>query len=277
MNDFSTLAYAKINLTFNKEEFIKEYDERIYPYATDVQNGKPSIEPTRKLNTLWNMVPDDVYDTADYFEQPTDSNSLLITKRQRRVWKMFQLMTLDTEGIVDPLLIKYSSFGTPSLRNETLDKKYFIKEKFKNLKIVKWIEENLPIYDIVSIHCVAIDEDGFSTIHRDMKGLYNSKSSAGINRVYSSGYVTICLNISNGGVPLFWSLDGKDAINCFKTNEDVYLTNDYFLHGVPLCSSRRRQIRITAKPRKEFLDIIDQSSIIDVGKNYNFDPKWPVV
>jgi hypothetical protein len=274
MNDYSTVAYAKINLTFNKSEFIKEYDEQIYPISTYIQNGKLSMELTRKLNEIWNMVPNDVYDTADYFDQPGNIDTHTVIKRQRRVWKMCQLMTLDIENITDPLLIKYAGRGGTALRNETLDKKYVVKDTFKNLKLVEWINKNLPIYDIISIHCVAIDRDGFSTIHRDMKGLYGSISSAGTNRVYKSGYITICLNISNGGVPLFWSLDGKDSVNCFKADEDTYLTNDYFLHGVPICTSRRRQVRITARPKQDFFNLLDKSSIIDVGKNYNFNPEW---
>ena len=42
----------------------------------------------------------------------------------------------------------------------------------------------------------------------------------------------------------------------FDLDDTAYLSNDYFFHGVPVVTSRRRQLRITARPKPEFMDLI---------------------
>lgn len=271
--NFSTLAYAKLNLNFPQEEFIKEYDEVIEPRANPFVNGEHGVLSTIELNSHWKMVPDEEYNTSDVWKQEGNAGTLVQIIRKRRVWKMAQLMILDTSNQADPLFTKLKYFGGPALRNETLTEsyRYTIKPEFANLKMWQWMNDVLPLTDIKNIHCVSMEPGSFATIHRDAQGLYNKDSSANGSRVYNEGYVVICLNVSDGGTPLYWALDGEDVWNARQTNDPVYLTNDYFLHGVGICTSRRRQVRVMGKPKKELLDLFDASSIVDVGENYNYD------
>lgn len=272
-----TLAYSKLNLEFDRDLFIREYDERILPNGIPINNDLASIKQTEKLNRVWGMVDPALYNTGDTYIQPGDHTTMKRIKRSVPAWTMTQLMQLDTETVSDPLLKLTGPIGGTSLRNETLaaEYKFTIKPHFSDLAIVEWIGKNLLLTDIRSIHCVSLEEGSFATIHRDAKGLYNEKSSAGINRVFGQGYVTVCINVSSGGVPLYWSLDGADAVHSRKADDMVYLANDYFLHGVPVCASRRRQVRVTGIPVNGFYDSLDQTTTVDVGQGYNFDPTYP--
>lgn len=272
--DYANLAYCKINLQYDKDVFIKEYDEFILPDSVHINNGKRSLDYTLETNKRWNMVDPAIYETIDYFEQPGDATTLKVYERERRSWKMCQLMELVVHEQTPALLKRYAKFGGSSMRNETLGMEYKLKEKYQNLHIVNWIKNNIPVFDILHLHCVSIEPGGFASIHRDMKGLYDNNSSAGVNKVYTSGYVVICINISSGGVPLYWSFDGINAPH-FIVDDDIYLTNDYFLHGVPVCTSRRRQIRITAKPRPELYNIFNLDTLVRIPENYKFDPRFP--
>lgn len=273
--DFSTLAYAKLNLEFDQELFANEYDLHILPHSKPIANGQASIDGTVELNKIWGMIDPNIYNLCDTYTQPKDSRTLRYIKRNYPAWQMFQLMQLDTKGISDPYLLQNASFGGAGLRNESLDKTFHLKDGFDQLEITKWIFKNLPFKKINSIHCVSIEPTGFSTIHRDMKRLYNNDTSAGVNKVYRNGFVIINLNISNGGVPLYWSLDGTDAVDYQTTDEQVYLCNDYFFHGVPVCSSRRRQIRVTGIPKDSLWNLIDQKTVVDIGQDYQYDPSYP--
>ena len=274
--NFSKLAYAKLKIDFDHAEFSKEYDEKIFPNTIPITNGLATIPVTSALNDKWGMVPTEIYNTGDVAVQDGDFTTTTYLKRERPGWQFVQLMQMDISKVTDPLLLKGSKFGGIDFRNETSDSNYSfdIKPQYKDLKIYKWVTENLPFSKINSMHCVSIEPGGFSIIHRDSKGLYNSQSSAGVNKLYKNGYVVINLNISNGGVPLYWSLDGKDAATPFKTDESVYLTNDYFFHGVPVVTSRRRQIRVLGVPTPELWDLMDHNNKIDIGSNYKFFPNY---
>ena len=272
---FETLAYAKLNLDFDRNLFCKEYDEKILPFGFSTGNSQTSLEMTKNLNKAWGMVPEKEYDEIDTFDQPGDATTYKFNKKTRPSWIMNQLMYIDSSNITDPLILKYSRSALgPSIRNEGLDPKYIwkIKPQYENLEIVKWINENLPLQKINGIHCVSIESGGFASIHRDSKGFYNKNSSAGCNRVYKSGYVVININISDGGVPLYWAYDGKDAKNYYLSNDPVYLTNDYFLHGVPIVTSRRRQIRVTGIPKDEMWNLIDKNTLMRVPDEYKYAP-----
>jgi hypothetical protein len=270
---FKNLTYAKLNLDFDKELFSKEYDERILPNGVLTGNGNLSVRATTFLNKVWGMVPPEEYHKVSVYEQPGDASTYKFVEKERPSWRMEQLMYLDTHEVTDPLLLKYGPEGRgPSIRNETLDNKFTwkIKPKYQDLQIVKWINENLPFERIQGFHCVSIEPGGFANIHRDSKGFYASTSSAGDNRLYKSGYVVINLNISDGGVPLYWSLDGADAKQYHLVNDSVYLTNDYFAHGVPIVKSRRRQLRITGIPKPEMWDLFSPETIMSVPDDYKY-------
>ncbi len=274
-HDYSTTAYAKVNLKFNKKQFIKEYDEFILPAGIPISNSQGIVYMTAKLNEIWGMVPPDVYDTGDVWVQPGSAATLKYITRERPCWIMTQLMELDISNVEDPLMKRWAKVGGPSIRNETLKPEYTwkIKEEFKDLKIWKWIQ-TLPFSKINSLHCVSIEKGGFAVIHRDMKGFYDSNSSAGVSRVYKNGFVTLTLNISDGGSPLWWALDGEDCTKPYKANDLVYLTNDYFMHAVGITNSRRRQLRVTGIPTPELWDMIDHSTRIDIGPDYQFDSTY---
>jgi hypothetical protein len=270
--DLSTIAYAGLNLDFNEQDFIKEYDERIIPHGTVATNGRMGISAFGELNKKWGMVHPDLYDTGDIWEQTADGVIVKYLKRDRPAWKMVQLMQTDLTSVTNPHLIAASKGGGQAFRNSTLDLKYkfHIKPQYEDLKIWKWLQETLPFEKINGVHCTSIEPGGFGSIHRDAKGLYNNKSSAGVSKVFKMGYIVINLNISNGGVPLYWSLDGKDSENVYKADRQIYITNDYFLHGVPIVSSRRRQIRVIGIPKPEMWDLIDHTDKVDIGANYEF-------
>jgi hypothetical protein len=271
--NFKNLAYAKLNLDFDEELFSKEYDERILPTGVLTGNGSFSIKATEYLNKVWGMVDPIEYDKISVYDQPGDVSTYKFLEKERPTWKMEQLMYLDTEGVEDPLLKKYGPKGRgPSIRNETLDPQFNwkIKPEYADLKIVKWVYENLPFEKINGFHCVSIETGGFASIHRDSKGFYNQTSSAGENRLYKKGFVVINLNISDGGVPLYWSLDGEDSRQYHMANSLVYLTNDYFPHGVPIVTSRRRQVRITGIPKSEMWDLFDPETIVSIPDDYKY-------
>ena len=271
---FSTLAYAKLNLTFDRELFIKEYDDRIYPKSFPISTGIGSINHTIKLNQTWNMVHPDIYEQIDTHTM-NDKGERIFLDRGRKSWVMRQLLEMDTTGVTDPVLLKFAKIGGVGLRNAAYQNTFTVKEDCKDMKIVDWIFKTLPFEKIVSIHCVAIDPDGFAPIHRDDRSLFDDKSSIGSNIFYKNNFIIININISDGGVPLYWGFDIPNTNTCYKVNDDVYLTNDYFLHGVPMVTSRRRQIRVSGIPKPEMYQLFDEASIADVGNDYKFNPIYP--
>lgn len=271
---FSTLAYAKLNLSFDRELFIKEYDEQIYPKSFPIASGIDAINRTINLNKNWNMVDPAIYEQINT-HQVSETGEWTKIDRGRKSWVMRQLLEMDKTGITDPVLLKFATIGGVGLRNAAYHNNFKVKEDCKDMKIVDWIFKTLPFERIVSIHCVALDPDSFAPIHRDDRSLFNNKSSIGSNLFYKNNFVIININVSSGGVPLYWGLDMPKENNCYKADDDIYLTNDYFLHGVPQVTSRRRQIRVSGIPKPELRDLFDKQSIIDVGRDYLFNPMYP--
>jgi len=269
---FSNLAYAKLKLSFDKSAFIEEYDSFIFPRSNNISNGKKAILNSIPINLSWKMVDPEIYLKTDMFTQPRDITTRKHHKGEHPAWMMYQMMELDLKDVNDPLMIKYASFGGSALRNATLDKTFFLKKECRDLKIAKWVFDTLPFKKINSIHCVSIEPNGFGAIHRDSISLHNSNvvNGLGSNNLYKQGFVIININISNGGVPLYWSLDDDNFQHAYQSDDDVYLTNDYFYHGIPLCSSRRRQVRVTGIPEDKMFDLFDRSSIISIPDNYNY-------
>jgi hypothetical protein len=249
------IAYCKLNLCFDQDTFIKEYDEFILPNSEPIANGKGSWATSRGINRQWKMVDPELYDSCDV----QDTHSTNIIKRGTPVWLATSLIELDTS---DPDMLTLSRIGSVALRNALLDNgQYRFKEQYKNLEITKWIQA-LPFSKIIGVRCVSLASGSFASIHRDE----NSLSVDGIhksldgNKLWDSGFVSITLNISDGGQPIYYAIN-SNVSNAFKANDQVYMFNDYCHHGVPVVTSRRRQIRITGIPSETFSDIMCMDSV----------------
>ena len=268
--DYSTIAYAKINLDYDQNKFANEYDQYILPNARPVSNSLTSIKQTTELNAIWNMVPTNIYNTIVGFVFVDEFKSVF-TKAPVKTWQMEQLMYIDAEQL-DKKTQEATNFGysgNPVLRNFNYHKDgWHLKPQYKDLEIVKFIQ-SLPFEKIVSIHCVSLEPGQFASIHRDAKG--TRTESADNNKLAKDGYVVLCLNISSGGVPLYWALDGESKHTPLKVNDPAYISSDYFLHGVPQVTDRRRQIRITGIPSKDFANLVSTTDLVTISSNYIFD------
>jgi hypothetical protein len=278
MHPFANLAYARLNLDFDRELFAKEYDEYILPASKQIAIRKPVWQGTRQLNQSWGMVDPDLYDKCNIEIEQGNSGVFSIDPREIPQFKIFNLMTLRTVDSDSDFVKKSAGEGGSLMRNHHLDRLWTLKPEFRHLKIVEFILKKLPFKKIVSIHCASLAAGTFACIHRDLRyssgGVVMHDSNNGIgNGVYQQGHVIISLNISDGGVPLWWSLDGQDRDKVFTVNDQVYMHSDYFLHGVPVCAHRRRQIRITGIPSAKLSGIIDHDHKVVLPDDYKFDPE----
>jgi hypothetical protein len=256
MHPYANIAYATLKLSFDKELFVKEYDEYIFPAA------KPFIPITeqwhnmRRLNPKWHILSDKKF--KYYNNKIIEGNSSFdgITHQ----WNMINLMQADGDS---------PNGGGANWRYQNLNNTKRLKPQFENLEIVKWIYSTLPHTSITGIHCVSIEPGGFATIHRDARWLGDGPNPASKNGYYNNGYVIININISDGGVPLLWCLDHEQT-SPKQANNDCYLISDYFLHAVPETFSRRRQIRVSMIPTTELFNLIDESSNVVIPKDYSF-------
>lgn len=273
---FEHIAYAKLNLNFDKQSFIKEYDEFVLPRATRVANYQYYTNYTRKLNKIWNMVPDEIYDKGDsiYFE----NNQKKFHQGTYRAWMKYQMMELDTSDITDLVsldLHNKDAIVSPVIGIDSLIENNFkLKEECKDSVIANWVLENLPFYKIKSIFCISLEAGSFSVIHRD-RNFPNDPTKVVQNLTAKSGILTVNINITNGGVPLLWALDQDDVSSPIKADDDVYITSDHFMHGIPLCTDIRRQIRIKGIPKPEFWTLIDPNAIVELEENYPYNHQLP--
>ena len=267
MIDFNLLLSAElINLDFDKDSFIKEYDNHILPHSNNIRNGQHVLFKTVNANSNWGMVEPQKYLKADVrTETGADVDNGYPS------WKGTSLIYLDT---TDEELKENSKNGSVSIRNYVLDKqgefKFF--PQYENLNITKYIK-SLPLHTIIGIRCVSLQPDTFSIIHRDDTNyLPDSQRSLKVQRMvdnylWKQGFVQITINISDGEVPLYYSIT-SDLSEKFKTiNYSVYLFNDFFYHGVPITKSRRRQIRITGRPTNDLMKHINNSTLVYYEKN----------
>jgi hypothetical protein len=251
--DYSSLVYAKLNINYPHDVFAEEYDKFILPNSVTIANNFKCLENTKQLNECWNMVPNDVYDRADVF----DENNNLI-KKDYSSWTGTSLIVAYTH---DHDEMHRSKHGSVAFRNTRKgDLKYVFKKAYADLKIVQFIKQ-LPITDIIGVRCVSLSPNGLSILHRDNNGEKFGERSLEENHLWRDGYVSITINISNGGKPLFYSLNSNPTVPLLA-DDPIYLFNDFVYHGVPLVSSRRRQIRITGKPTTEFSKLIETDTII---------------
>lgn len=259
MINFYKLVYAKLNLDYDTSRFINEYDSYILPVSKPILNGKKTMEHAYETNKQWNMVPEEIYYQADH----RDENKYI--KRGYPSWDGTSLMYLDSE---DKELSENSIGGSVSVRNYALDKmgefKFF--PQYENLEIVKFIKD-LPLTNLIGIRCVSLKENTFALIHRDDSN-HLPKSQRILetqkmvnNYLWKSGFVQITINLSNGGVPLYYGINNRLAPEYKTADDKIYLFNDYAYHGVPLTLERRRQIRVTGRPTPELLKLIEYSTI----------------
>jgi hypothetical protein len=276
MHPFSNLAYAKLNIDFDHKLFAEEYDRYILPSAKSIATRRQTLDGTRNLNQSWGMVDPIAYDNLNVEIEIGTSGQYTTEVRGISGFAMNQLLEMVTVDSDSDYVKSQAGNGGSCMRNHHLNRLYKVKAEFRHLKIVEFILKQLPFKRIVNIHCVSLEPGGFSNIHRDARyssdaGLPFASNAGAKNGLFQQGHVIIALNISDGGVPLWCALDGKDRENVFKVNDAVYLHSDYFLHGVPICSSRRRQIRITGIPSSKLNDLIDQSTKVVLPDNYTFD------
>lgn len=257
MIDTKKIIYAKLNLNFPKEKFIEEYDKFILPNSIPIVSGRGTWAATRRINDHWKMVSQEVYDKTDVLEL-----NGTVTKRGYPNWDGTSLVYLDSD---DEKMKRASIHGSVSVRNIIADKGiYKFKEEYDSLEIVRFIK-SLPLTHIIGVRCVSLSPNSFASIHKDSMNLPSlDKSSIVNNHLWNTGFISVTLNLSNGGQPLFFS-DEANYLEPMTVDDDCYMFNDYYWHGVPLVTSRRRQIRITAKPLENFYDLIDSKSIIETG------------
>jgi hypothetical protein len=263
MIDYNTLISAKLNLTYNKQLFIDEYDKHILPISTPVLNGPRQGIVTAKTNIEWNMVPPEIYSQGQV-RSPTAEKSV---KTAYPSWNGCSLLYLDT---TDETLHLGSKNGSVAIRNYALDHmgEWKFYEKFENLEITKFIK-NLPLTDLIGIRCVSLQENTFAIIHRDDTHFLTTKQEfletqkMVNNHIWNSGFVQITINLSDGGAPLYYGITDSLDSNYKTINDDIYLFNDYAYHGVSLTNSRRRQIRVTGRPTLELVKLIEESTVIN--------------
>jgi len=263
MIDFHSLVAAELSgLEYDQVAFAEEYDNRILPVSSNVRNGEDVLLHTIEANIKWNMVDPNKYVKADVRSrtgEPIDNGY--------PSWKGASLVYLDSE---DAELAENSKNGSVSIRNYVLDKhgefKFF--PQYEDLMITKYIK-SLPLDTIIGVRCVSLREDTFAIIHRDNSNfLPSSQRSLKVQRMvdnflWKQGFVQITINISDGGVPMYYS-SSSDLTNEYNTvNYPVYLFNDFFYHGVPITTSRRRQIRITGRPTAALIKHINEASMVN--------------
>jgi hypothetical protein len=201
------------------------------------------------------MVDPSVYDLCDV--QSNDSTEII--NRGVPAWLATSLIELKS---AEPRILMLSKIGSVAVRNALLnDGDYKFKDQYKDLEITKWIKQ-LPFSKIIGVRCVSLKENTFASIHRDENSLvvgaiHNSLEG---NKLWNAGFVSITLNVSDGGQPIFYSLN-SNINKAYTVNDQVYMFNDYCPHGVPVVSSRRRQIRVTGIPTEDFLKVMCTSTI----------------
>jgi len=260
LDNLKEIAYCKLNLSFNSDVFIKEYDEYILPNSRPIVNGLRSWELTRSINRAWGMVDPDIYDTCNV----QDTFGSTIIDRGSEQWQAISLIEAISN---DPNIYHKSLIGSVVIRNNYLGEiDYRFKEMYKDLEISKWIQK-LPLSKLIGVRCVSLKPGTFASIHRDENNINHQKNGSSIsnNKLWNAGFVTITLNLSDGGYPIYTALD-SNLNDPIMINDQVYLFNDYCIHGVPVVNTRRRQIRITGKPTTELIDSMCPETITYIGK-----------
>lgn len=240
MIDITTLIYCELNLEYPREKFIEEIDKILIPDSKLIETGhddKAIMGPLRDINKAWGIITDDEH----------------IDPKSRVSWHVNSLIYSKTDNV---RFNKISEVGSIVARNNLLDKgNWQYKPKYENLEITKFIKK-LPFSEIIHARLLCLEPGRLVLIHND--GLEKSLSK---NLLSSQGYISITLNVSSGGSPLYFA-KMHDYYKRFSTQASSYIFNDYHVHGVPRVWSRRRQIRISGRPTKEFFNLLKLQTII---------------
>ena len=138
MMEFDSMVAAElINLDYDQDAFINEYDRCILTASSNVRNGQDVLFNTINANLKWNMVDPDKYVKADVRSrsgEPIDNGY--------PSWKGASLVYLDS---TESELSENSKNGSVSIRNYVLDRhgefKFF--PQYEDLMITKYIK-SLP-------------------------------------------------------------------------------------------------------------------------------------
>jgi hypothetical protein len=238
MIDIKTLTYCELDLEYNRELFCQEVDQHILPSSVLIEaTAFTEIERLSYVNDAWNMVS-----TDDYHKH-----------NSHKAWMVNSLIYSQTD---EDQLKTLSIHGSIVTRNKLLGAgKWAWKEEFAELALTKFVKQ-LPLVDIIHARILCLFPGKMAAIHRD-----NRTKSLTSKLLSDSGYVTITLNLSDGGQPLFYSLV-SDENSPRTTNAAIYAFNDYNLHGVPYVNSIRRQVRITGKPTEEFFKKLKLDTLV---------------
>ena len=271
---YANIAYSPMTMEYDRDRFVYEYDRYILPRSRPIYNSIRGRDATIELNRQWGMIDPEVYAKQDGTTHPSwadrsnDGSSL--QKLGNPSWLQAVMTEMIVNNLDDATLQEAGRHGRLAARNFAPDRDWQLKSEFAklNLQLVNFIYAKLCLSRIIWINCVSLEPGRCATIHRDSMRLYPHGSNPMLNNgLAHKGYVVVTLNITNGGVPLYWSLDDL----CPRVADDsMYLSSDYFLHGVPVVTSRRRQIRVMGVPGAGFDQLIDQSQAIVLPDDYEY-------
>lgn len=254
---FKNIVYGEVNLDFDQELFAKEFDEFILPYSLPFVAVHTQWTFMPLLNKHWKIISDDKYQK---YNEIIESGGTEL-EGMTHYWRAINLI----RGAEGPENITGASWRSINRHNQNT-----LKTQFQNLEIVRWIYQNIYAEKIVGIHCVSLEPGQFATMHRDAHWANKDTPNPALkNGFFKEGFIVLCLNVTSGGAPLLWALD-HEKTKPKKIDAKCYIGNDYFIHGVPEVSSRRRQIRISFKPKKDFFNLIKEETIIALNDGYEY-------
>lgn len=276
---YANIAYAPLALEYDRDRFIYEYDRFVLPRSRPIYNGVRDRDATVALNHCWGMIDPDIY---------SKQNASAVTSWQNgQTDKGFQgqgdgssniswLQAIMTQMVVndddDGILQEAGRRGSLPARNFAPHRPWQLKPEWAklNLKLVDFIYNRLCLSRVIWISCVSLEPGRCAIIHRDSMRLYeHGHNPLRNNGLAQAGYVVIVINISNGGVPMYWALD-HDLEHALLADDSIYISSDYFLHGVPVVSSRRRQVRVMGVPGPGFDSLLDRSRAVILPDNYQY-------
>lgn len=257
MTDFSNIAYAGLNLSYDRDAFIKEYDSLILPNSSPFIGVNEQWSHMKPLNKYWHVMSQETFEEYDKIISNGGSSVGGVSHQ----WQMVNMMQARGEA---------KHLGGAFWRHRNMNNETVVKPEFKDSIIRKWIVENIPHEKIFGIHCVSIDPGSYASIHRDLSWKKDNISNPGLNNGwFKNGFVVINLNISTGGSPLLWALDHeRESPRSVYEEEDAFIISDYFLHAVPIVKTMRRQIRVSIVPTPELYDLIKQQTAVILPDDY---------